>query len=134
MNAKKSIVMMKTNIYYRSGRALSRVRQGWLRLQNQTSARLAKKGVPAPLAKWLPRLITLLILVGLFFIFKPLLSGLAMVLGALLALLFAAVLLANGSPSKNDSPVDEWKLGTGGFGLYRGDIRIDAGDPPGEED
>lgn len=49
-------------------------------------------------------------------------------LALLLVFAIAAAWAANNA-GESDEPKTEWRTGGSGFGLYRGDIRIDIGDP-----
>jgi len=118
---------VKTNhtFSHRIGKTLRRTWQGWLRLEQRLATKLAAKGWPTALAKFIHLPILLMIL---------LLGLMAIKVLALIFLITTGLfILANSKSSQEEPPADEWKLGVGGFGLYRGDIRVDPGDPPYEE-
>lgn len=103
----------------RLGRSLGRGWRAYVHGEQQASDWLVSKGLPmagATLLLWVVKLVVLGIL--LYTAFWAAL---------LLVLTFAA-----GWATRNtdwDEPRPEWRYGHAGYGLYRGDLRIDLGDP-----
>lgn len=105
---------------YRLGRGVSHAWRGYARLERQAATSLVKYGIPASgvaAVVWMLRLLTVGGAAYLSF-------WLALLLGCLVA--FAWTASVGGFDSDERT---EWRTGVDGFGLYRGDIRIDIGDP-----
>ncbi|MFG7103575.1 DUF3742 family protein [Burkholderia pseudomallei] len=102
----------------RIGRALGRV---WLAIRRQEALvvqRLVRKGLPrgvALLIMWAAKLLVLGILLYVAF-------WLTLIAIFVLA---AAWLAGNADDTAEDKP--QWRNGLSGYGLYRGDVRVDPG-------
>jgi|SRR5690606_16064506 len=109
----------------RFGRRLGLGWRAYLRLERQTVAQALERGVP--------RAITI---GGLWFVRLLIMGGLLYV-AFWVGLLVAVLVLVAWVACRPSTPIDEqpqWRVGAAGFGLYRGDIRIDPGDDPFEDD
>ena len=82
---------------------------------------LIRKGLSVSFAKKLAIFINLFILISLLFILFPMWMG-------LVTLIIGALLLAGVDIDVITEDEPEWKNGISGYGLYRGDIRIDIYD------
>ncbi|GKT26858.1 DUF3742 family protein [Acidovorax sp. SUPP3334] len=105
---------------YRLGKGASHALRSYVRLERLAATWLVKQGIPAggvAAVVWMLRLLTVGGAAYLSF-------WLASLLGCLVA--FAWTANAGGFDSDERT---EWRTGVDGFGLYRGDIRIDIGDP-----
>lgn len=94
------------------------------RQERKAASFLSRQGLPAGIviaALWIFKLATVAVLLYLAFWF------------ALLLLFAVAVAWSAHNTDEDDEPETEWRTGASGFGLYRGDVRVDAGDPN-EED
>ncbi|CAM5214346.1 MULTISPECIES: DUF3742 family protein [Alcaligenaceae] len=103
----------------RFGRLLGLGWRAYARGELQVSKRLASQGVPITGA------------VALLWLVKLTALGLLLYAAFWLAML-VVFLVAGAWVARNaewDEPETEWRTGPAGFGLYRGDIRIDVGDP-----
>lgn len=104
----------------RFGRAVGRVWRAYVRGERQVLSRLISKGMPKPGATALVWAVKLTVLGILLYA--------AFWLALLLVVFFVTGSLAS-SGLEWDEPETEWRTGPSGFGLYRGDIRVDVGDP-----
>ena len=106
----------------RIGRMLGRAWRGVLRRERNACAWLMAQGMNATFAQgilWTVRLTLLAVLLyGAFWV--ALLLGLAVL---------AVQSSGNVSTDDNEDEKEEWRRGLSGYGLYRGWIRIDPGDP-----
>ncbi|MBG6332408.1 DUF3742 family protein [Pseudomonas aeruginosa] len=104
----------------RFGRWLGRRWRAYVRRERRVSGWLIAQGVPTPAAAvliWGVKLAVLAVLLYTAF---------------WLALLLVFGVAAAGVARNIDWDVEhetEWRTGASGFGLYRGDVRIDIGDP-----
>lgn len=106
-----------------AGRTLGRLWRGCVRLERRGVHRLVAKGWAPGVAKVVMLLAKLAAIVVLVF---------AMFWSALVTLLILVIAAwsAHSLNDEDDSMSDtEWRYGPAGFGLYRGDVRIDIGDP-----
>lgn len=104
----------------RFGRAVGRVWRAYVRGERRVSHWLTTKGMPVAGATALVWAVKLAVLGTLLYV--------AFWLALLLVLFLVAGTLAS-SGIEWDDPETEWRTGPAGFGLYRGDIRVDVGDP-----
>jgi len=103
-----------------TGRTLGRMWRGFARLDRKAGGWLAAQGMPLALAKallWGVKLAVLGVLLYAAF-------WLALVL--LFAVVSAWVAC---NTAFDDDQEPEWRMGLSGYGLYRGDTRIDPGSP-----
>ena len=103
----------------RFGRRLGLGLRAYLRLERQTVAQALEGGVPRAVA-----------IGGLWFVRLLIMGGLLYV-AFWVGLLVAVLVLVAWVACRPSVPADEqpqWRVGASGYGLYRGDIRIDAGD------
>ena len=113
---------MKTNTNRKAPQSVrGRLRQsvGWI-LRKECQF-LIRKGLSASFAKKLTVVINLFILISLLFILFPMWMG-------LVTLIIGALLLAGVDIDVITEDEPEWKNGISGYGLYRGNIRIDIYD------
>ncbi|MFP9230770.1 DUF3742 family protein [Pectobacterium cacticida] len=104
----------------RFGRAVGRVWRGYVGGERRVSHWLTTKGMPVAGATALVWAVKLAVL------------GMLLYVAFWLALLLVLFLVAGALASIGiewDDPETEWRTGPAGFGLYRGDIRVDVGDP-----
>lgn len=103
----------------RLGQALGRMWRGYLRQEQRVNGWLVEHGVPAGGATALLWIAKLLVLGVLLYV----------AVWLALALVFAVIAasVVGGKSSDEDEP--EWRMGLSGYGLYRGDTRIDPGSP-----
>lgn len=104
----------------RLGRSVGRMWRGIVRWEGQIISELVRRGLPSRAGWWLcfsGKLSLILILFLLAF-------WIAVVL-----LFFIGFVWCTNRVDWNEEPEPEWRDGLSGFGLYRGDIRIDIGDP-----
>lgn len=105
---------------YRLGRGVSHAWRSYARKEHGAAIWLVEHGMPAGgtrVVVWMLRVLTVGGIAYLSF-------WLALLLGCLVA--FAWTASVGGFDSDERT---EWRTGVDGFGLYRGDIRIDIGDP-----
>lgn len=112
-----------TSTAERLGRTFGRGWRAYARGERRASNWLVSKGLPvvgAALLLWVVKLAAL---------------GVLFYVALWLALLVVLTLGAGWSARNADweEPQSEWRTGPAGFGLYRGDIRIDIGDPYDED-
>lgn len=108
----------------RFGHWLGRGWRGYMRGERRVSGWLVSQGLPAPVTAALVWVVKLAVLATLFYT------------AFWLAILLMFVVIASWTSNKTSSDEDEgpeWRVGLSGYGLYRGDTRVDLGDP-GEED
>lgn len=105
----------------RFGRWLGRGWRGYMHHEHRTSAWLGAHGLPPSGAKALMWVAKLLVLGILLYV--------AFWLTLLLLFIVAAAWAARNPNSDEDEQKTEWRMGLSGYGLYRGDVRIDPGDP-----
>ncbi|WP_175927473.1 DUF3742 family protein [Burkholderia cepacia] len=104
----------------RAGQIAGRAWRGYARREQQLIGALTAQGMPARLAStalWVVKLAVL---------------GLLLYLAFWLTLLFAFAVVAawvarNTDWDYYDDDKPEWRTGAAGFGLYRGEVRIDGG-------
>jgi hypothetical protein len=104
----------------RVGRTLGRLWRGSVRLEQRATQGLVAKG-------WKPHMARAVLLVV-----KLVALGVLLYIAFWLALLLLFAIAAAWAAHNTDWDEEqetEWKTGAAGFGLYRGDVRIDAGDP-----
>tara|TARA_R110001583_G_scaffold195118_1_gene369398 strand:- start:140282 stop:140641 length:360 start_codon:yes stop_codon:yes gene_type:complete len=104
----------------RLGRTLGRAWRGCVRLDRRAQGGLLARGWAPGAAK------TVLLFVKLAAI--GILLYIAFWLALVVLFVFAAAWTARNAELDEEQET-EWKTGAAGFGLYRGDIRIDIGDP-----
>ena len=109
----------QTSFAERTGRTLGRVWRGFARLDREACGWLAVQGLPVALAKTVLWVIKLAVLGALLYI----------AFWLALVLLFAVVSAWVARNAAFDDQEAEWRMGLSGYGLYRGDIRIDPGSP-----
>ncbi|MBN9425159.1 MAG: DUF3742 family protein [Burkholderiales bacterium] len=103
----------------RLGRWLGRGWQGYVRAERRVSSWLAAKGVPAAASTallWAVKLAALGVLLYSSF-------GLALLLVFVVMVARAAGNLSH----DDDEEKTEWRMGWAGYGLYRGETRVDPG-------
>lgn len=103
----------------RFGGWLGRVRRGYTCRNGQAKGWLQAQGVPAGGAAvllWIVKLSALVIL-----------SYIALWLALLLLFAAIAAWAAHSVTAEDDGQKPEWRMGLSGYGLYRGDVRIDPG-------
>lgn len=110
----------QTTFPERVGRSLGRLWSSCVRLDRRAMQGLVAKGWAPGLARAVLLVVKLAALGVLLYIAFWL---------ALLLLLAIAVAWAARNTDWNEEQETEWKIGAAGFGLYRGDVRIDIGDP-----
>lgn len=105
----------------RIGRWLGLMWSGYAHREQQACGWLVAQGLPAVLAKALLWIVKLGVLALLFY-------G-AFWLALLLIFAIAAALMASNADvdESNDDDDPQWRNGLDGYGLYRGEIRIDGG-------
>ena len=111
----------QTTFPERVGRTLGRLWRGCVRLDRRAKYGLVAKG-------WAPGMAGAVLLVV-----KLAALGVLLYIAFWLALLLLFFAIAAAWAARNtdwdDEQEPEWKTGAAGFGLYRGDVRIDVGDP-----
>lgn len=110
----------QTTFAERVGQALGRLWRGCVRLDRKAASWLVAQGWPRSAVKAVLLIIKLAALGVLLYT--------AFWLALLLLFLVAAAWTAR-TADWDDEPEPEWRTGADGFGLYRGDVRIDIGDP-----
>ncbi|MDY0011455.1 MAG: DUF3742 family protein [Rhodocyclaceae bacterium] len=110
----------QTTFAERVGRVLGRVWRSCVWLDREANGWLLAQGLAPGVAK-AALLVAKLVAVGL-------LVYAAFWLALLLLFLVAAAWTVR-SADWDDEPEPEWRTSADGFGLYRGDVRIDIGDP-----
>lgn len=110
----------QTTFAERAGRALGRMWRGCVRLDRKANGWLVAQGWAPGVARAALLAIKLVVLGVLFY---------AAFLLALLLLFLVAAAWTVRTADWDDEPEPEWRTGADGFGLYRGDVRIDIGDP-----
>ncbi|MGE6191062.1 DUF3742 family protein [Stutzerimonas stutzeri] len=101
----------------RLGQVFGRMRRGCLRQEREINGWLVEHGLPAGGATALLWIIKLAVLGVLLYV------AFWMVLVLLFVVVAASVV--GGNSSNEDEP--EWRMGLSGYGLYRGDTRVDPG-------
>lgn len=101
------------------GQALGRMWRVYVRQERKVISWLVAQGLPAGVAKASLLAIKLVALGVLLYV--------AFWLALLLVFAVVAAFVAGGKSSDEDEP--EWRMGLSGYGLYRGDTRIDPGSP-----
>lgn len=110
----------KTTLSRRAGRAAGRAWR-WLTFRNkQFTERLIAAGAPAGLAKGVGGCVLLLVVSVLLYA--------AFWLAAAVLAAFCATWLIGRIEDFDTTPEAEWKDGWEGYGLYRGETRIDPGE------
>ncbi len=109
----------------RFGQALGRMYNRLRRQEARIVSWLVRKGVPVSISKGLLWAVKLLVLGVLLYA--------AFWLALLLLFAIAVVWGAGNAAWEDEEPQSEWRIGPSGYGLYRGDIRIDIGDPYDDE-
>ena len=105
----------------RFGRWLGGLWRGSIRRERQVAGWLAAQGVPATGATALLWIVKLAVLGALLYA--------AFWLALLLVLALAAAWVAHNAPPEEDDEKAEWRMGWSGYGLYRGETRVDPGLP-----
>lgn len=104
----------------RFGQWLGFVWRGYRSRERQIARWLIEHGLPPALA------------IGGLWLVKLLMLGILLYAAFWLVLMIIVVMAAGAASQKpTDSRMDEepeWRVGASGYGLYRGDVRIDAGD------
>lgn len=103
----------------RFGRRIGRMWRGFVRREHQVAGWLVAHGLSAGAAKALLWVVKLVVLGVLLYV--------AFWLALLLVFALVAASIAGRKPS--DEEELEWRMGLSGYGLYRGDTRIDPGNP-----
>ncbi|MBK3848981.1 DUF3742 family protein [Stutzerimonas xanthomarina] len=109
----------QTSFAERLGQVFGRMWRGCLRQERKMNGWLVEHGLPAGGATtllWITKLVVLGVLLYVAF---------WMVLVLLFSVVAASVV--GGNSSNEDEP--EWRIGLSGYGLYRGDTRVDPGSP-----
>ncbi|QLF92110.1 DUF3742 family protein [Pseudomonas sp. ABC1] len=104
----------------RLGRTAGRRWRAYVRGERRVSHWLTSMGMPVPGAT------------ALVWAFKLTVLGMLLYAAFWLALLVLVFFVAGAVASSGlewEEPETEWRTGPAGFGLYRGDIRVDVGDP-----
>ncbi|NWE92410.1 DUF3742 family protein [Pseudomonas reactans] len=109
----------QTSFAERFGQMLGRMRRGYLRQERKVNGWFVERGVPAGGATALLWIVKLVVLGVLLYV--------AFWLALVLVFAVVAASAVGGKPSGEDEP--EWRIGLSGYGLYRGDTRIDPGSP-----
>jgi hypothetical protein len=105
----------------RLGRWLGQSWRGAMRRERQTAGWLVAQGVPATGATALLWIVKLVVLGALLYA--------AFWLALLLLFALAAAWVARDTPPEQDDERAEWRMGWSGYGLYRGETRVDPGLP-----
>ena len=106
---------------HRLGRGAGRAWRGYLRHERSVVGWLVARGVPAGAAT------------AVLWLFKLAVLGLLLYTASWLALLLAFVLIAAwmvrnvDADESSDDDEPQWRNGLDGYGLYRGEVRIDGG-------
>ncbi len=108
---------------HRLGRAAGRSARWLQRRERQAIGWLVAKGLPASVAAALLWIVKLALAAGLLYT--------AFWLAMLLMFAMIASWAINNS-SSDDDELAEWRVGLSGYGLYRGDTRVDPGQPDDE--
>jgi hypothetical protein len=103
----------------RFGRRIGGMWRGFVRREHQVAGWLAARGLSAGMATALLWGVKLVVLGVLLYV--------AFWLALLLLSALVAVSIAGRKISDEEEP--EWRMGLSGYGLYRGDTRIDPGNP-----
>lgn len=107
----------QTSALERLGHMLGRGWRTYVRQEQKVNGWLVAHGVPAGIAKAALLALKLIVFgVLLYTVFWPAL---------LLVCVVAAAPVVGGKSSDEDEP--EWRMGLSGYGLYRGETRIDPG-------
>ncbi|MBK3867349.1 DUF3742 family protein [Pseudomonas stutzeri] len=109
----------QTSFAERFGQVFGRMWCGCLRLERKMSGWLVEHGLPAAGATallWIAKLVVVGVLLYAAF-------------WAVLVLLFAVVAASVVGGKSADADELEWRIGLSGYGLYRGDTRVDPGSP-----
>lgn len=118
------------NLSCKIGNALGKAWRGWLRIQDNVCAWLARRGLPVSVAKFLALLVNLAIIGFLLYLSVWLVLPIIFVL-------FLVLLAGSGlETDQNDDDLfkSEWKYGHAGYGQYNQDnIRVDSHDLDDEE-
>lgn len=109
----------QTSFLERLGQALGRMWRACVRQERKVNGWLVAQGLPVGVAKALLLVIKLVVFGALAYT--------AFWLALLLVFALVAAFVAGGKSSDEDEP--EWRMGLSGYGLYRGDTRIDPGSP-----
>jgi len=110
----------QTTFAERAGRTLGRMWRGFVRLERKAHGWLVAQGWAPGVARAASLAIKLVAFGLLFYA--------AFWLALLLLFMVAAAWTAHAA-DWDDEQETEWRTGGDGFGLYRGDVRIDIGDP-----
>lgn len=105
----------------RLGRWLGGLWRGSIRRERQVAGWLAAQGVPATGATALLWIVKLAVLGALLYA--------AFWLALLLLFALAAAWVAGDALPEEDDEKAEWRMGWSGYGLYRGETRVDPGLP-----
>ena len=110
-----------TTFAERTGRMLARLWSGFVRLDRNACGWLVAQGLPAGLAKTILWVVKLAVLGALLYS--------AFWLALLLAFAGIAAWMVRNVDADESSDDDEpqWRNGLDGYGLYRGEVRIDGG-------
>ncbi|MBO9333148.1 hypothetical protein C1I89_32930 [Achromobacter pulmonis] len=112
----------QTTFAERAGRAFGRMWRGFARCERKAVHWLVARGVPADAATALLWAIKLVVLGVLLYA--------AFWLALLLVFAIVAAWVARNADWDDDEENQpQWRVGPAGYGLYRGDIRVDIGDP-----
>lgn len=109
----------QTSFAERLGQALGRMWRAYMRQERKVNGWLVAQGLPVGVARALLLAIKLLALGVLLYV----------AFWLALLLVFALVAASVASRKSSDEEEPEWRMGLSGYGLYRGDTRIDPGNP-----
>ncbi|EPZ6036724.1 DUF3742 family protein [Pseudomonas aeruginosa] len=103
----------------RFGRRIGGMWRGFVRCEHQAAGWLVAHGLSAGAAK------------ALLWVVKLVVLGVLLYVAFWLALLLVSALVAASIAGRkvSDEEEPEWRMGLSGYGLYRGDTRIDPGNP-----
>ncbi|SUD31445.1 Protein of uncharacterised function (DUF3742) [Pseudomonas fluorescens] len=106
---------------YRFGQGMGRAWRAYVRRERQAVGWLDAHGVPVSIAKMLLWLVKLVLFGILLYV--------AFWLTLLLILAIAGAWAIRNTDTRGNDEEPEWRIGLSGYGLYRGDVRIDPGTP-----
>jgi hypothetical protein len=109
----------QTSFAERLGQVLGRMWRAYMRQERKVSGWLVAQGLPASLAKATLVVVKLVAIGVLLYV--------AFWLALLIVFAVVTASIAGGKSFDEDEP--EWRMGLSGYGLYRGDTRIDPGSP-----
>lgn len=108
---------------HRLGRSAGRSARWLQRREHRAIGWLVAEGLPARVAAALLWIVKLTVLAGLLYT----------AFWLTMLLMFAVIASwATNNTSSDDDELAEWRMGLSGYGLYRGDTRVDPGQPDDE--